>query len=614
MEVDLTMARVVSYDRIPEDEDFLLDSTITHEMDPRCLRSLNGYRATSEMLQLVPSVERFRLTLRVIKLWAKKNGLYGNMLGFLGGASWAILVAKVCQIAGIEGNLGSCTSLIYQFFYTFAHWDWPKPVFIKRVEAQPYPAWNPAINHQDREHAMPIITSSVPQMNSAVNVSKVNCLLIKTKCGEALATMQGIIDGSRTWGDLFLPSNFFEEFEHYIMVMSSCQGDSSLWFGSVEAKLRQLSNHILSSNKVVSARIWPQPFERLDGPTTRQMWFFGVKMMVGQTPEIIQDPLHYFTDLCMSTVPKLGSNHGSTFSVSWQNLPRSNLCKYLSKQQTSLGRSEKLSYAAVTLGQGQGSTMTSPMVLTSMQQPMTSSAPYITNSVPILSPASQSQMTHPPPYNRVFSAPMSGLNPAVLPHQNFTYIYSLSAGSQHGPILQGQVLNSDQFHNGGGPPVAGGQKQMTMVSRPPSHLITFPPNRSHTSPQPGGYPSRPTQSLENMLRSRPVGANVKSPQTPGGQLQPQRSPGPGAGYVVARHGTTFPHPIPQLTSYPPPPISPMSQFNSPPPPVPKLLPPPASNNPPAGLQRSDSNSAQLRSEDQNNLRVPLKRSKVNCLK
>ena len=110
------------------------------------IRSLNGYRATCEILQLVPSVDKFRLTLRVVKLWAKKNGLYGNMLGFLGGASWAILVAKVCQMAGPDSTSVSCTNLIYQFFFTFANWEWPKPVFIKKVENQPFSAWNPNIN------------------------------------------------------------------------------------------------------------------------------------------------------------------------------------------------------------------------------------------------------------------------------------------------------------------------------------------------------------------------------------------------------------------------------------------------------------------------------------
>ena len=110
------------------------------------VRSLNGYRATCEILQLVPNVDKFRLTLRVVKLWAKKNGLYGNMLGFLGGASWAILVAKVCQMAVPDNSSVTCTNLIYQFFYTFANWDWPKPVFIKKVENQPYSAWNPHMN------------------------------------------------------------------------------------------------------------------------------------------------------------------------------------------------------------------------------------------------------------------------------------------------------------------------------------------------------------------------------------------------------------------------------------------------------------------------------------
>ena len=153
---------------------------------------------------------------------------------------------------------------------------------------------------------MPIITSSVPQMNSAVNMSKENCQLIRNKCAEAVTIVQGIIDGSRTWSDLFQPCNFFEEFPNYVMVVSSAVGDAALWFGSVEAKLRQLNQHILteSHNKVLSARIWPQPFDKQEGNTHKQMWFFGVRMTVGQPPESIQDPLNYFSDLCMRDVNK----------------------------------------------------------------------------------------------------------------------------------------------------------------------------------------------------------------------------------------------------------------------------------------------------------------------
>ena len=614
IDVDLTLARIVCYDKIPDEENFLLNPNITHDMDVRCLRSLNGYRSTREVLQLVPDVENFKLTLRVVKLWAKKNGLYGNMIGFLGGASWSILVAKVCQMAGNEGNtMISITNLIFKFFCTFANWEWPKPVLIKREDNQPYGAWNPALNPLDGQDLMPIITSSVPQMNSAHNMCESNRQLIKAKCAEAVEILQGIICGSRSWWDLFQPSSFFEEYNDYIMITSSCLGDASLWFGTVESRLRLLKTKIIESLKVQSIRIWPMPFDRKEGKLLTQMWFIGVAMMTGQSAENIQGPLYQFQERCIEMVQETKSPFVRSFTVSWQHLPRTQLGNHLTKQEISMGRVEKPSYAAVTMGGDPENTMTSPMSMTSL-----SGAPGFINSGPVLSPASGAQgdyrhMSHPPPYNRVFSAgqALNGYNGVVTgpPHN---YIVYSTLGSQHpGPMMQGPVLNTDQYHNGGSS--LGGQK-LAVVSRPPNHMMTFPPNRSHTSPQPGGYPSRP-QPHEHLLRSRAGPVALKSPQTPGpGQMmtsgpsqQPRNSPDPGPGFINSGPVATYPHPIPTLTSYPPPPISPMSQFNSPPPPVNKIIAPTKSSH-----QRQE--SAFPRLEDNTttlHLRVPIKRPKVS---
>ena len=42
-------------------------------LDPKCVRSLNGCRVTDEILRLVPNIDNFRLALRAIKLWAKSK-------------------------------------------------------------------------------------------------------------------------------------------------------------------------------------------------------------------------------------------------------------------------------------------------------------------------------------------------------------------------------------------------------------------------------------------------------------------------------------------------------------------------------------------------------------
>ena len=79
-------------------EELKLDDADLIGLDEAGVRSLNGVRVAQHLLQLVPDVDAFRLTLRAVKEWAVVHGLYSNVLGFLGGVNWAILVAWVCVV------------------------------------------------------------------------------------------------------------------------------------------------------------------------------------------------------------------------------------------------------------------------------------------------------------------------------------------------------------------------------------------------------------------------------------------------------------------------------------------------------------------------------------
>jgi poly(A) polymerase len=75
--------------------------------------------------------ENFKETLRVVKVWAKNRGISSNAMGYLGGISWAILVAKICQIFPNHKP----AKLLYEFFLIFTIWNWKVPVRITPLPA-----------------------------------------------------------------------------------------------------------------------------------------------------------------------------------------------------------------------------------------------------------------------------------------------------------------------------------------------------------------------------------------------------------------------------------------------------------------------------------------------
>ena len=94
----------------------LFDDNLLKGLDERCVRSLNGSRVTDEILRLVPSIPAFRGALRCVKLWAKRRAIYSNVMGFLGGVAWAMLVARICQLYP-NASAGTIVSKFFNIMY-----------------------------------------------------------------------------------------------------------------------------------------------------------------------------------------------------------------------------------------------------------------------------------------------------------------------------------------------------------------------------------------------------------------------------------------------------------------------------------------------------------------
>lgn len=181
-------------------------------------------------------------------------------MGYLGGVSWAMLVARTCQL---YPNAAAST-ILQKFFLVFRQWPWPKPVLLRHNSednaALGFPVWDPRENSSDRFHLMPIITPSYPQQNSTFNVTNSTKEIMKEEFNHASCIMDAIITGKSPWSALFEPVAFFTKYRHYIAIIAA---DVDAWVGLVESKIRILVQNLERHRGTIEiAHLYPRSYTR----------------------------------------------------------------------------------------------------------------------------------------------------------------------------------------------------------------------------------------------------------------------------------------------------------------------------------------------------------------
>ncbi|CAE8581994.1 unnamed protein product, partial [Polarella glacialis] len=223
----------------------------------------------------------YRDALRLVKIWAKNRGLYSNVLGFYGGITWAILVARVCQLYPYYNG----AALVKRFFRLYDRWNWKNPVTLCDIREgsnvpglMAFKIWNPKVYPQDRMHLMPIITPAFPSMNSTHNVSETTKRLLLEEFSRAYKVVEQVEKGKCSWNEVYRPLPFYSMHKHYlhIEVLAKSQQVFTKWSGWIESKLRHLVKH-LEQIPSVQVRPWPNhlAFEDPEWPVAQAV-FMGL--------------------------------------------------------------------------------------------------------------------------------------------------------------------------------------------------------------------------------------------------------------------------------------------------------------------------------------------------
>jgi len=212
-------------------------------------------------LNLVPNRESFRRTLRFVKYWARRRGIYSNVLGFFGGITWSLLVARVCQLYPYYAP----SQLVTRFFKLYQQWNWSKPVTLCEIMdrasdagMQMFKVWNPKSNPADRAHIMPVITPAFPAMNSTHNVTETTKRILLEEFKRGSQVVREVELQKTQWSTVHEPFPFFTQYKHFLHLEALAKTEDvyQKYSGWVEAKLRIL---VMQLEVVGGMHIHPNP-------------------------------------------------------------------------------------------------------------------------------------------------------------------------------------------------------------------------------------------------------------------------------------------------------------------------------------------------------------------
>ncbi|CAI2364616.1 unnamed protein product [Moneuplotes crassus] len=244
---------------------------LSKDLDRGSLLAINSIRNLEAIKNLV-CYPKFQNVLRMVKLWARKRGIYSNIYGYLGGISWAILVAQTCiSFPNFEIN-----RLFHMFFNLFDVWKWPEPVILTSIDIPEVEdinldlnVWNPNLNYDDAEHIMPIITPYYPQFNTSVKVIPATLSIIKKEFHRACGFLKSKEESLDTKiSQLYEPYDITDDFSLFLRLdMISSKEDIHRWSGIIQNKLRVLLLS-LQNIKNLSFRLIPQVYRTDDTSET----------------------------------------------------------------------------------------------------------------------------------------------------------------------------------------------------------------------------------------------------------------------------------------------------------------------------------------------------------